>query len=228
MPKLLVKQSDAFFEARFSSPAFALLSPLAPGLLHHNMLLELGKYGLTLNDIRVEAGMPNLAGANATYTLNLYNAFVRVWLNRLEVVFVDLTRVHNEEQRLAMARAALNAVQQTAHDIQMENYTATLSMHGMLADTDISQFLAQHVPHDPDGIGMVIGRGVVYYLGPEAERHLASLVIDVSAVLSEALFVKASAIYDGTKLSQEHGFSMAQDNVFKILTGIQLVPSWDI
>jgi hypothetical protein len=228
VPKLLVKQSDASFEAHFVAPAFALLSPLAPGLLHQNMLLGLKKYGLALNDVRVEAGIPNLAGANATYALNICNAFVRVWLNRLEVTFLDLTRVRDEGQRLEIAVAALNAVQHTVQDIQIETYTATFTMHGLLSDAEIAQFLAQHVPNVPEGIGMVVGKGVVYYLGPEAERRLASLVIDMSAVFSEALFVKVSAICDGTKLSLEHGFSAARDDVFKILTGIQLVPSWEV
>jgi hypothetical protein len=40
---------------------------------------------------------------------------------------------------------------------------------------------------------------VVYYFGPEAERLSSSLLIDMSTVISEALYVRASAVFDGTK-----------------------------
>ena len=90
MTEFVVKQGEASFEARFASPAFVLLSQ-SNVELHPNMLLHLGKYGLTLNDIRIETGIPNLAGANVIYGMNALNVAVRVWLDRLEIVFGDLT-----------------------------------------------------------------------------------------------------------------------------------------
>ncbi len=53
MTEFVVKQGEASFEARFASPAFMLLSQ-SNVELHPNMLLHLGKYGLTLNNIRIE------------------------------------------------------------------------------------------------------------------------------------------------------------------------------
>jgi len=73
----VVKQSEASFEARFASPVFTLLGPTGPDL-HQNMFLSLKKHGLTLGDIRVESGSSNLSGANVTYWLNTFNAFVRL------------------------------------------------------------------------------------------------------------------------------------------------------
>ncbi len=77
MTTFVVKQSEASFEARFASPVFTLLGPTGPDL-HQNMFLSLKKHGLTLGDIRVESGSSNLSGANVTYWLNTFNAFVRL------------------------------------------------------------------------------------------------------------------------------------------------------
>jgi hypothetical protein len=220
--KFLVKQSDASFEARFAFPAFALTAS-APSL-HQNMLLSLGKYGLTLNDIRVEAGLPNLSGANATYSLSTLNAFVRVWLNRLEVFFGDPTRVR-EEQFLEITRIALDTMQHTVQDLRMETYTATLNMHGTLPDIEVSQFLTLYVPTTPEGLGMVVGRAVGYYFGPEAERLSASLIVDMSSVIPEAIFVRASVVFDGAKLPLDRGLSAAREYAFKMLAEISLEPS---
>jgi hypothetical protein len=82
------------------------------------MLLSLGKYGLTLNDIRVEAGLPNLSGANATYSLSTLNAFVRVWLNRLEVFFGDPARVQEEQfPEFSARRSRLALTRVPAHNL---------------------------------------------------------------------------------------------------------------
>jgi len=218
----LVKQSEASFEARFAFPAFALTA-LVPSL-HQNMLLSLGKYGLTLDDIRVEGGLPNLSGVNTIYSLSTLNAFVRIWLNRLEIFFGDLART-SEEQILEITEIALDNMQRIVQDLHIETYTATLNMHGTLPDTEISQFFTQYVPNVPEGLGMVVGRGVVYYFGPEAERLSSSLLIDMSTVISEALYVRASAVFDGTKLPRNHGLSVAREYVFKMLAGIRLEPS---
>ena len=96
MTTFVVKQSEASFEARFASPMFVLLGPTVIDL-HQNMFLSLTKHGLTLGDIRVESGAPNLSGANATYWLNAFNAFVRVWMDRVEVFFADLKRVSGDQ-----------------------------------------------------------------------------------------------------------------------------------
>ncbi len=87
--------------------------------LHPNMLLHLEKYGLTLNDIRLESAIPNLAGAHASYALNALNAVVRVWLDRLEIAFLDLTRI-TEARTIEITEAALEALQQTVPDMPIE------------------------------------------------------------------------------------------------------------
>ena len=98
------------------------------------MFRNLEKYGLTLGGIRIESGLPNLSDANATYTMNVLNTLVRVWLDRLEVFFLDLSRT-SREQVSEIAEAVLDAIQCTSPDIEIETYTATLAMHGTVRDT---------------------------------------------------------------------------------------------
>ena len=90
----------------------------------------------------------------------------------------------------------------------------------------LSQFIAQYVKRAPRGLGSVLGSGVVYYLGPEAERRTASLVIDMSAVMSEAAMIRTTAVLDGTQLAVSGVPAMARDTVFKMLQTIKLEVNW--
>src|SRR5712691_9483590 len=186
---------------------FALLGPT--GLdLHQNMFLSLKKHGLTLGDIRVESGSSNLSAANVTYGLNTFNAFVRVWMDRVEVSFADFRRV-SLDQMLEITGIALDVIQRLVQDIE------------------ISQFTSQYVKNAPEGLGAVSGSGVVYYFGPEAERRFSSFVIDNSVVLPGAIFLRAVVIFDGTMLPMAHSPSAARDYLSKMLASMHLEPSWE-
>ena len=225
MTTFVVKQSEASFEARFASPVFTLLGPT--GLdLHQNMFLSLRKHGLTLGDIRVESGSSNLSGANVTYGLNMFNAFVRVWMDRVEVSFADLRRV-SLDQMLEITGIALDVIQRLVQNIEMALYTASWRMHGIPQDVEISQFTAQYVKNAPEGLGPVVSSGVVYYFGPEAERQSSAFVIDRSAVVPGAVFLSAAVIFDGAMLPMAHSPSAAQDYLSKMLASMHLEPSWE-
>lgn len=224
MTAFVVKQSEASFEARFASPMFVLLGPTVINL-HQNMFLSLTKYGLSLGDIRVESGASNLSGANATYLLNTFNAFVRVWMDRVEVFFADLERVSGD-QMLEIAWIVLDVIQNLVRDIEMALYTASWRMHGIPQDVEISQFTSQYVKNAPEGLGAVSGSGVVYYFGPEAERRFSSFVIDNSVVLPGAIFLSATVIFDGAMLPMAHSPSAARDYLSKMLASMHLELSW--
>ena len=86
--QFVVRQGEATFEARFASPAFGLLQPVHEGL-HQNMLGQLATHGLRLNDIRFESAPVTLAEAHSSYLINALSVLVRVWLDRLEISFLD-------------------------------------------------------------------------------------------------------------------------------------------
>ncbi len=104
--------------------------------LRPNMLLCLSQYGLTLNDIHLESAIPNLAGTHASYTMNALSTISRVWLDRLEIAFLDLFRV-TEEQIIEITEATLEALRQTVSDMSAETYTATLATHGTFQDVSL-------------------------------------------------------------------------------------------
>ena len=204
--KFVVKQGEATFEARFVSPAFGLLQPVHEGL-YQNMLGQLATHGLRLNDIRFESAPAILAEAHSSYSINTLGVWVRVWLDRLEISFFDLARV-TQEQILEISGAALDAVQQTVADLAIDTYTLALSMHGSFQDVSLSQFVAQYVKPAPEGLGSMLGSGVVYYLGPEEERRSASFVIDMSAVVSDAVFIRTSVILEGAAVAMSNAPSV--------------------
>jgi hypothetical protein len=218
--QFVVKQGEATLEVRFVSPAFGLLQPVHEGL-HQNMLGQLATHGLRLSDIRFESAPVTLAEVHSSYSINALSVLVRVWLDRLEISFLDLARV-TQEQILEIAGAALDAVQQTVADLAIDTYTLALAMHGFLPDVSLSQFVAQYVNPAPEGFGPVLGSGVAYYLGPEAERRGASFVIDMSRVVSDAAFIQTSVILEGTAVAMSNAPSMVRDAVFKILNGVDI------
>jgi hypothetical protein len=89
------------------------------------------------------------------------------------------------------------------------------------------RFTAQYIQKAPEGLGPIVGSGVAYYFGPEAERRVSSLAIDMSAAVLGALFIKASVIYDGATLPMAQSLSAARDYIFKMLAGIHLEPGWE-
>jgi hypothetical protein len=218
--KFVVKQGEATFEARFVSPAFGLLQPVHEGL-HQNMLGQLATHGLRLNDIRFESAPAILAEVHSSYSINTLGVLVRVWLDRLEISCLDLARV-TQEQILEIAGATLDAVQQTVADMAIDTYTLALALHGSFQDVSLSQFVAQYIKPAPEGLGPVLGSGVAYYLGPEAERRSASFVIDMSAVVSDAAFIRTSVILEGTAVAMSNAASMVRDAVFKILSAVDI------
>ncbi len=224
MKKFVVKHSDALFAAHYIFPAFALINT-APSL-HQNMLRNLRQYGLTIQEIRIEGGHPNLADAHVTYSFNALNMLITVWLERVEVLCSDLRRAR-QEQVLEMAMAALESLHSTVPELQIETYTATLNLHGIPSDTESAQFITPYVHSAPEGLGTVLGSGVVYYFGPEAERRSASLVMDMSAVIPEAVFIKMSVVFDGTKLTREQIPSAIRDYLSQMLTSLHLEPDWE-
>ena len=100
-------------------------------------------------------------------------------------------------------------------------------MHGIPQDVEISQFTAQYVKNAPEGLGAVSGSGVVYYFGPEAERRFSSFIIDNSAVVPGAVFLRAIVGFDGTMLPMAHSPSAARDYLSKMLASMHLEPSWE-
>src|SRR5258708_28849387 len=87
------------------------------------MVLSLRKDGVVLGHIRVESGSSNPSGANVTYGLNMFNAFVMVWMDRVEVSFADLRRV-SLDQMLEITGIALDVIQRLVQNIEMALYRA--------------------------------------------------------------------------------------------------------
>jgi hypothetical protein len=105
--QFVVKQGEATLEVRFVSPAFGLLQPVHEGL-HQNMLGQLATHGLRLSDIRFESAPVTLAEVHSSYSINALSVLVRVWLDRLEISFLDLARV-TQEQRCATSGVSVES-----------------------------------------------------------------------------------------------------------------------
>lgn len=195
MSKFDVKQSDLTVEIRYTEPAFGLLEPGVD--LHAKMFGALGEYELTAGDIRIQNDVTDLSRPNVMYSMPVYKAHVRVSLEKLEVLFLDLAAVDTDQvQRITVA--ALRGLRESVPPVKLASYTIANSAHGTVEGLGATEFIRQFISQVPDGVGPLIGNGIVFYFGPEGDRQQSSLTLDMSLLFSQAIYVRAFTTFAGT------------------------------
>jgi hypothetical protein len=218
--KFAIKQSELSFEAAYATPAFGLLQPGADSL-HGSFMTYLSRYGLTLNDIRVEGGTPNLSSVRAIYLLGHFNAAVTVLLDRLEAVFLELHKIGAEHAK-EIVLSSMAALQNSIKDIIVQQYKigfrAHIAIHGMAP----SDLIARHTQNAPSNFGPVAGAGVAFYFGPEEDRLSSSLILDASVLHSDAVFLNTSVAFDASKKNVAEVLEMLENYYSKMFESIGL------
>jgi len=198
--KLEVVRGDLTFEAGFARPEFELLRDPA-GLLR-NVFKRLEPYGLRLPDLRVERGAGSVGDSHVLCYLFNYLMVARIRIERLEVVCSDLPRAHLEKFKPAIVDT-LGAVKDHLPAVQFRAFALTVGLHGTFEGQSARGYLAQFVSNNPKGLGPPAGSGTVFYYGPEGDRLLCSLTVDVSAGVPDAVYVRTHAMWDATRVNIE-------------------------
>lgn len=193
-------KADLSFEAGWGRPEFALFRD-TQGLLRH-VFMRLEPHGLRLADMRIERGAGSAADFHLLcYLFNLWMT-TRIRLDRVEVYCSELPQDYVKKIGAAIVDTVL-AVRNHFPETSYRSYTLAVGLHGLLEGQSVKQFLSGFAVNAPGGLGPLIGNGAVFYFGPEGERLLSSVTVDMSAVVSEALYVRTHVVWDAKQVSIE-------------------------
>jgi hypothetical protein len=176
-PSLNPRQERFWLQARLLSPVFDLFKDL-PALFRHVFNALGSHYNLRLTDMRFDG-----AGSLGEVSLRLSwpnLAEVRIFLDRVEIESGYLQFLRFEERDLVSD--VLGIVAEYIPGTGFHAYSVTQEIHGELIGQPRNEFLARFTPAAPEGFGPVLGAGIVYYFGEEADRLLSSLTLDTSRV----------------------------------------------
>jgi hypothetical protein len=216
--KFDVAKADLTFEAGFGQPEFALFRD-TPGLLRH-LFKRLEPHGIRLVDMKIERGSGSAADFHVLCYLFNFVMTVRVRLDRIEVYCADLPRDHVQEFSVAILDA-LAAVQAHLPDLSFRAHALAVGLHGLLEGEPVRKYISRFVSNAPN-IGSPTGNGVVFYFGPEGDRLLSAITLDMSVVVPDALYVRTHVIWDAKKVEIKNLASMAEGFVRHVLNQVGL------
>ena len=195
MPTVLkLGQSDIAFQSEFMEPMFELFRDAWP--FYRRLHSALSPFGLRLADIRPERGSGTLADFHVALTLFRLTTTVRIRADRIEINCVDAGRVDQKSLENAVIQI-LQTVENHANGLQYRNYSIAIGVHGTLSGIETKTFLSKFVNAASLDMGPQLAAGGAIYHGPEGDRLLSAVTLDLSAVVSGGLFLRAYAIWNG-------------------------------
>ena len=214
----LVEKADLIVEVGFDRPDFALLQD--PSMLQH-LFRRLEPHGLKLGDLRVERGTGNVAEYQILCYLFNYWMTVRVRVDRVEVVCAELPADYVERFKAATLDV-LGAVQDRSPDLPFRAVGVAVSMHGKPEGRPSREYVAQFVANPPRDLGPLTGSGSVFYFGPQGDRLLSVITVDMSAAVAEALYVRVHAVWDAKRVQIEALSALANEYVRHVVDRLGL------
>lgn len=215
MTSFHVKHREMLVQGHFFAPIFGLLDPPA-SRVHSAIFGGLSKFGISINDVKLAQGVPNLSEASLSYHLPNFNAMVRLSLDKMEVLFFDTSRLQRE-QVSEIFHTAFSSLLQVAGDTKIREFSANIVLHGLLEGKGPEEFLSSFLKRVPTGLGPTSGQGVVFYYGGHDKTTGSSVILDMSARVSGGIFFRTSINFDGTKVSIKE-FPHATEEAFNTLS----------
>ena len=211
-PRIENRREGFSLQAHFLSPVFDLFEDL-PALIRHLFVTLNPYYNLHLTDIKLESAGGSLGEAHLRLSWPSL-AEARLFLDRVEVSSDYLQFLRFQERDLVAD--VVGAVGTYVQETGVRAYSVTQHVHGSLAGETRSKFLSQFVGRVPQGFGPLLGPGVVFYFGTEAEKLATSVTIDFSRIVDGGIFVQSVVLYDASQveLADLQGISRQQ---FKFL-----------
>ena len=212
-----VSRADFTLEAVYQRPAFGAFRD---GLAMPARLFEaLERHGLKLGDVKLERGDGSLADYRVSCQLFDFRMTVRVRLERVEIVSVQVTDENVKPFSTACVDALTAVHEHLGSDYRV--YELSSNLHGTLDGLEVKDYLARFVTKRPT-IGSVSGVGVAYYFGPSDDWLVAAMTLDVSALVPGGLYVRPQVTWDGRGVSPDSLPSRGEDFVNRALAAVDL------
>ncbi|MBS0183509.1 MAG: hypothetical protein JSS39_14000, partial [Nitrospira sp.] len=91
----------------------------------------------------------------------------------------------------------------TSPEISFKAFAVALGLHAKLEGKSGREYLGGFVGRPLDKLGPPTGTGIVYYFGPDGERQSATITADMSALITDGVYVRLHGMWNGTKVSSE-------------------------
>lgn len=202
-----IERSELSVQLGFVTPLWAIATNIA--LLYSGLLNHMREFGVTSQGIRPDSGDGSVGGFNVNFWILQFGAIVRI---RLDGVELNAPSFNVDVDQLERAFLALDSSLRDAQkDLSYSNYVVTVGVHGRVAGTESKKFLARFTGDVPPGLGDVIGSGAVFYYQGRPPATMLSVSADLSAVITDGVFVKVHSVFDGSmrpdalrKAAQQH------------------------
>jgi len=195
--KFDVQHGELNFEAGFNQVDFKLFSD-THGLLDQ-LYNRLQPHGVRLSDLRIERGAGTAADWHVLCYLFNFWMTIRIRLDRIEVFCSELPQEYVTKFGSAIVDT-LNAVVAHRPESRFRAYGFAIGLHGVLEGQSLKHYLSKFTKGIPEKLGPSIGSGTVMYFGPEGERLLSSVTLDMSSQFSDALYARVNVVWDATKI----------------------------
>jgi hypothetical protein len=222
--KFEVKQSDLTVEGRFQKPAFGVVGA-GQQKLHESLLSRLATFGSAPSNVFLNAATGSLADRGATFNIPSVNAGIKLSIDKVEIGFNDLTRVHFPQLR-TIATHAFEALDEHVPDLRYVAYIALLNYHGLIEGVKPLEFIGQYVTKAPD-LGMHSGSAAGFYYGPKGSRHQLNVIVDTSVAVPNGVYIRIAITFDGSKLAHDTLTAVAAKGVKDVFTAFQLETTLD-
>ena len=212
-----VSQGDFVFQADFAEPIFELFNNTT---LQRQLFSKFARHGLRLVDIKAERGGGSLGEAQLNCWFFNFSTALRIWLERVEINCLDVTRV--SPQKL---KDLITGVLETAGShfkIPFKTYGMALWLHGLLEGVAPKEFLSKFFTRAPNDLGPLLASGAVFYYGAKGEKVLSSLTVDLSAAIREGIFVRIQVTWNAEKVDSGELAALAKEHVKSALSQLGL------
>lgn len=191
-----VKSANISYRAVFEGPQFGLLQSASK--IYHTLYTRLGRYGLTLDGLRVQGTANAPAEFVITCSLPSTSAILRIKLEGLEV---NAYAVTPDTKLVEVVVEAIEATKEITTPMfrSISVHHVTLELHGVPSGIAANEYLLNFVKIVPWDESRKVGVNLAFTLGPDTQtrRVTSTVVIAQSAVVPAGLYIQVSASYDG-------------------------------
>jgi len=194
---LNVAKADLSLDSAFVQPEFGLFRD-TPKLMRH-LFEHLQRHSPRLQDLKIERGNNSVGELSVECHLYNFQTGVRVFTEKVNVVSINV-RQDEVERFETVVVGALSAVKEHQPTVAFRTHTLSMLLHGALQNKSGRDYLAAFVRNVPTGLGTHTGNGFVMYFGPEEDRLLSSVTVDLSALVPDGILFRPYVVWDANKV----------------------------
>jgi hypothetical protein len=192
-------RGELHFQANYTEPFFELWQ--RPDRLFKTLFTTFAKHGMHLNDVKWGPAT-SVGEVDLTFHLLNFALTVHIRVDRVEIDAFDICRV-NEQLLQEVGVELFDALKTYNSSVSFAAYVVALAHHGTLSTGTAREFTHKLIGSMPEILGPVTGSGMVLYYGPGEDRLSSAVTLDLSAVVSDALFVRVHTVWDASRVRLE-------------------------